>query len=346
MIKDCLNLGVEKISDAQILSELIRQLGLDLEKEWVPVKPGQKRYKRRRISAQSWNNAELYVAYQRKLKEEKEVELEVVSPPEPCDSECATLITPPSIYIESSFLGGGDQKLSQVGQGEMFTQRLDGLIEVNPKVTQTGACDSACATLITPPNTYIDAQFLGGGDQKLSQVDKAETELVSPPESCDSSCATLITPLRPPRGWFEPTALDPTDEERSHADDIVQEIFQMLHFCESPADFAAVLDAYPGDLVDEAIAIEDSERVQRLIADWTVAANAAAAANAARRKISDYDPGEEVWAWFPNTRVGWLKGTVKWSIDVLISVKSGFMETFISVNEDDWIAPGDWVMSG
>jgi hypothetical protein len=346
MLKDCLNLAVEKISDAQIFSELIRQLGLDLEKEWVPVKPGQKRYKRRRISAQSWNNAELYVAHQRNLKAEKEVETEVVSPPEACDSECATLITPPSIYIESSFLGGGDHDLSQVEQVQIFTQRLDGLIEVNPKVTQIGACDSECANLITPPNIYTQPPFLGGGDHDLSQVDKAETELVSPPEPCDSACATLITPLRPPRGWFEPTALDPTDEERSHADDIVQEIFQMLHFCESPADFAAVLDAYPGDLVDEAIAIDDSERVQRLIADWTVAANAAAAANAAQRKISDYDPGEEVWAWFPNTRVGWLKGTVKWSIDVLISVKSGFMETFISVNEDDWIAPGDWVMSG
>jgi hypothetical protein len=30
-----------------------------------------------------------------------------------CDSECASLITPPSIYIQPSFLGGGDQDLSQ-----------------------------------------------------------------------------------------------------------------------------------------------------------------------------------------------------------------------------------------
>ena len=30
-----------------------------------------------------------------------------------CDSECASLITPPRIYIQPSFLGGGDQDLSQ-----------------------------------------------------------------------------------------------------------------------------------------------------------------------------------------------------------------------------------------
>jgi hypothetical protein len=132
------------------------------------------------------------------------------------------------------------------------------------------------------------------------------------------ACASRITPPRPPRGCFEPGAFGPTDEERRHEVLIVKEISQMLQFCKSPADFAAVVGAYPGDLVDEAIEIDDSERVQRLIADWTVAANAAAAANAAQRKISDYDPGEEVWAWFPNTRVGWLKAALSMRSNVLL----------------------------
>jgi hypothetical protein len=41
-----------------------------------------------------------------------------------CDSECANLITPPSIYIQPSFLGGGDQDLSQDSEVQELLQAL------------------------------------------------------------------------------------------------------------------------------------------------------------------------------------------------------------------------------
>jgi hypothetical protein len=48
------------------------------------------------------------------ITEESQVEV--------CDSECASLITPPRIYIQPSFLGGGDQDLSQ--EAEAFIEVL------------------------------------------------------------------------------------------------------------------------------------------------------------------------------------------------------------------------------
>jgi hypothetical protein len=53
MVKDALNLSVEKISGGQIFGELMQQLGLELDKQWAEVKPGQKRFKRRQIAANS-----------------------------------------------------------------------------------------------------------------------------------------------------------------------------------------------------------------------------------------------------------------------------------------------------
>jgi hypothetical protein len=41
-----------------------------------------------------------------------------------CDSECANLITPPRIYIQPSFLGGGDQDLSQDSEVQELLQAL------------------------------------------------------------------------------------------------------------------------------------------------------------------------------------------------------------------------------
>jgi hypothetical protein len=183
MVKDCLNLTVENISDGQIFGELMRQLGLELNKEWATVKPGQRRYKRRRISAESWRYAQMYVQYQEQLKAEREAS---ATPQLSHEGVCQSDHPPQNIYTESSFRGGVITEESQVEQVEVFSQRSDGSFEVSPEVSQVAACDSECANLITPPSIYIQTSFSGGGDQDLSQGDVVE-EIAQAFQYCESA---------------------------------------------------------------------------------------------------------------------------------------------------------------
>jgi len=151
MVKDSLNLSVEKMSEGQIFGELIQQLGLQLDKEWVTPQLGGKRFKQRRIAAESWNHAQMYLAHQQRLREEREATHKLVSADETtataaCDSECANLITPPQIYIEGSFLGGGDQEKSQVNSENLAGSNVAisalELSEVEQLVQAFEFCDS------------------------------------------------------------------------------------------------------------------------------------------------------------------------------------------------------------
>jgi hypothetical protein len=75
MIKDCLGLSVEDISPGQIYGELMRQVGLDLDKKWASpseLKPGQKRFKYRKISDESWRYAQMYFEYKQAQNEVRE----------------------------------------------------------------------------------------------------------------------------------------------------------------------------------------------------------------------------------------------------------------------------------
>jgi hypothetical protein len=162
MIKDCLNLTVDNISDGQIFGEFMSQLGLELDKEWATVKPGQRRFKRRRISASSWKFTQMYVRYQEQIKAEREAS---TSPQLSHEEVCQSDHPPQNIYTESFFRGGVITESSQVEQVEMLTQRLDGSIQL----CDNAVCDSDCANLITPPSIYSETSFLGGGDQDLSQ---------------------------------------------------------------------------------------------------------------------------------------------------------------------------------
>jgi hypothetical protein len=177
MIKDCLNLTVEKISDGQIFAELMRQLGLELDKEWASVKTGQRRFKRRRISAESWRFAQMYVEYQNQIKTEKKTStLAQLSQPEVCQSDHP----PQNIYTDSFFRGGVITEESQVEQVEMLTQCSDGSITTNAEVVAEIGDNVACANLITPPRIYIQTPFLGGGDQDSSQGIAEALEVADP----------------------------------------------------------------------------------------------------------------------------------------------------------------------
>jgi hypothetical protein len=160
MIKDCLNLKVESISDGQIFTELMHQLGLELDKVWAAVKPGQRRFKRRRISADSWRYAQMYVEYQQQLKAEREASLQLAQ-----QGMCQSDHPPQNIYTDPSFRGG------------VITQES----QVVTEISQDGVCDSECANLITPPSIYIQPSFLGGGDQDLSQDSEVQELLQALP---------------------------------------------------------------------------------------------------------------------------------------------------------------------
>jgi agmatine/peptidylarginine deiminase len=67
-------------------------------------------------------------------------------------------------------------------------------------------------------------------------------------------------------------------------------------------------------------------------------------AEVTRPSLEEYQPGEEVWAYFPQSQDKWLKGVVEWVRGNTIRVVSGFFGAFVESPEA--IAPGDWVMTG
>ena len=75
-IKDVLNLSIQRLKDGQIFTELMRQVGLSMESEYVRPGDGSEPYRQRKISDESWQAAQMYVRYKESLKatyEEKEV---------------------------------------------------------------------------------------------------------------------------------------------------------------------------------------------------------------------------------------------------------------------------------
>jgi hypothetical protein len=80
VVKDVLNLSVEKLSAGQIYGELMNQIGLGLTKQWATDKGGKKqRYKLRRINQTDWQYAQLYVAHKEALKAEREAAKEAAT---------------------------------------------------------------------------------------------------------------------------------------------------------------------------------------------------------------------------------------------------------------------------
>jgi len=64
---------------------------------------------------------------------------------------------------------------------------------------------------------------------------------------------------------------------------------------------------------------------------------------ATRPSIEEYKPGQEVWAFFPQSCDGWLRGVVEWLRGDTVRVKSGFFGAFI--HNPELIAPGNWVLN-
>ncbi len=301
MIKDCLNLTVENISDGQIFGELMRQLGLELDKEWVAVKPGQRRFKRRRISAESWQYAQMYVQYQEQLKAEREAS---ATPQLSHEEVCQSDHPPQNIYTDSSFRGGVITEESQVEQVELLSQRSDGLVEINPELGQTAACDSECANLITPPSIYIQTSFSGGGDQDLSQGDVVE-EIVQAFQFCESF-ADFVT--------------------------VTQE-YELSQVENAIAGSGAVglgrqqLKQWLAELQSSTFDLQPSTEPE-------------AHELACHPPLESYCEGDRVWFYHPDSENKWLQGVVESVAESLIRVSSGFFGRMIQCAS--LVAPGHW----
>jgi hypothetical protein len=116
MVKDALNLSVEEINGGQIFGELMQQIGLDLDKKWAERAAGQRRFKRRRISAESWKFAQMYRAYRESLKAEAVEAVKAVELDHP----------PLDLYTDPILEGGVIQSESQrVGEELTVAVELD-----------------------------------------------------------------------------------------------------------------------------------------------------------------------------------------------------------------------------
>jgi hypothetical protein len=149
--------------------------------------------------------------------------------------------------------------------------------------------------------------------------------------------------------WFE-ASWNQMDQVQSQGGSFVEELAIALSFCESPADFAAVIERVDEEAVADAIALQDSQPVrQRLMLLYEAAAeltmgSGEADAIATHPHLESYNAGDEVWGYFPHSEAKWLKATVQWVCGHAVKIKSGFLGMLIE--RDDLIAPGHWVMSG
>jgi len=119
----------------------------------------------------------------------------------------------------------------------------------------------------------------------------------------------------------------------------LEQLVEALPFVEDAETFAAVIEGSPLEVVEDAIALSGSQPRRLQLHQWYESLKQASE----RPALASYTPGDEVWAYFPQSRDGWLKGTIEWVRGKTIRVVSGFFGIFIE--REDAIAPGDWIMS-
>jgi hypothetical protein len=112
-------------------------------------------------------------------------------------------------------------------------------------------------------------------------------------------------------------------------------------------EFVEVIQGVSSEAIEDAIAVQDNQPKRLQLSDWfqgkTVAVEAVEAEATPRPSIENYQPGQEVWAYFPQSQDGWLKGIVEWVRGNTIRVVSEFFGTFIVDSNE--IAPGDWELA-
>ncbi len=131
----------------------------------------------------------------------------------------------------------------------------------------------------------------------------------------------------------------------------VGELVEALSFCDSVEVFAAVIEGHSLETVEDAIALQDSQPRRQQLTQWfeqrqlppLAEVEAVEEAIAVRPNLGDYQPGQEVWAYFPQSRDKWLKGIVESVRANTVRVVSGYLGIF--AESPDAIAPGEWELA-
>jgi hypothetical protein len=116
-------------------------------------------------------------------------------------------------------------------------------------------------------------------------------------------------------------------------------LISALEVVGSADEFASVIEGSSVEVVEDAILYLESPHQKQRLQQWYESLKQASK----RPALASYAPGDEVWAYFPQSQSGWLKGVVEWARGNTIRVVSGFFG--IHVGQEDAIAPGDWVLS-
>lgn len=118
-IKDTVGLAVKKLTPAQVYTELIRQLGLKTEskgqKQSTP--DGKKTVRLRRITPESWELAELFIAHREGLRLQRTTSQAELNQPKEA-------VTPPPIFI-SEEIGGVLPSKSHIATGFQTSKIVD-----------------------------------------------------------------------------------------------------------------------------------------------------------------------------------------------------------------------------
>ena len=124
-------------------------------------------------------------------------------------------------------------------------------------------------------------------------------------------------------------------------------LVELLATIQTADDFIRAIQGVSTVAVEDAIASQDTQPKRQQLAQWYAAAAEVPAvevvAEVTRPSLEEYQPGEEVWAHFPQSQDKWLKGVVEWVRGNTIRVVSGFFGAFVESPEE--IAPGSWELA-
>ena len=208
-VKETINLSVKRLTSSQIYTELMRQLGVELESQWAREKlPNGRRYKNRRITEESWELSQLFIAHQFQYRFQTEEKENPQDRRKDVLKEEETQITPPSNLYKNT--GGGDQAQtstpsSNEAQSTSYItdskainkedkQSLDQFVQIDPlsspikenpqeRMEQKNSLEETENQITPPSNLYKNT---GGGDQSQTSApypnEPEETEGKIPPK--------------------------------------------------------------------------------------------------------------------------------------------------------------------
>jgi hypothetical protein len=182
-----------------------------------------------------------------------------------------------------------------------------------------------------------------------ASCDKGITDFVS---SCDTVSSTGNYIYTEPAGYqnagyqsaaYRDGAGEVGSPESGEAIEAVR-LVGLLATIQTAEEFIRAIQGLSSEVVEDAIASQDTQPKRQQLSQWyAAAAEVVEVTEATRPSLEEYQPGQEVWAFFPQSCDGWLRGVVEWIRGNTVRVKSGFFGAFIESPEA--IAPGNWELT-